>query len=308
MLDVGLLELLSEDWQPGPALARRLGVSRQAVHQAARKLAAEGYPVEHGPLGFRLAPGAPAPQLLLPRLRGRFGRAYRYLGRVASTQDALRTWAETGAPEGALVLAETQTAGRGRQGRRWESPGGGLYFSLLLRPRTGLGALPLLPLAAGVGLAWGLGVGGLKWPNDLLDPRFKKLAGVLLEAEVLGEEVRHVLLGVGINVEPRGLPPGAAALKHYFPEARRHEVLARVLLALEHALPLVEDKEALADAWRRAALTLGRRVRVRWVGGVLEGLAEDLREDGALVLRLKNGKRKAVTAGDVELVRTEVTR
>lgn len=219
-----LLPALTETWQSGEALARRLGKTRQAVAKAASRLAAEGFPIERGKQGYRLAPGTPAPQNLGPRLKGRFGRPYRYLGTVTSTQDELRNLAEAGAPEGAVVLAEVQTAGRGRRGRRWESPGSGLYFSLLLRPRSPLSALALLPLAAGVALARAAGVGGLKWPNDLVVPlssegesAWAKLGGILLEADILGEEIRYALLGVGLNVAEAGLPQGAAGLARFFP-------------------------------------------------------------------------------------------
>ncbi len=147
-----------------------------AVSKEARKLLAEGYPVEASRRGYRILPGTPLPHLFQPQ--GRLGRPYRYLGRVGSTQDVLRAWAEEGAPEGALVLAEVQEKGRGRRGRPWESrPGASLTFSLLLRPSLPLPALGLLPLLSGLALREAVGVGGLKWPNDLLAPDGRKLAG-----------------------------------------------------------------------------------------------------------------------------------
>ncbi|AEB12615.1 biotin--[acetyl-CoA-carboxylase] ligase [Marinithermus hydrothermalis] len=298
-----LLDHLSETYQSGEALARRLGVSRVAVWKQAQALREAGYPIEVARgRGYRLAPGTPTPARLAPRLKGRFGRPYRYLGRVASTQDALRKWAEAGAPEGALVLAEQQTQGRGRRGRGWASPAGaGLYFSLLLRPALPLTALPRLTLAAGVALAEAAGVGGLKWPNDLLAPDGNKLAGVLLEADLLGEEVRYVLLGIGLNVHQSPLPEGAAYLEAYRP-ARRVEVLAHLLERLEHWYARLGEPEAILAAWRARSYTLGRPVRVRWVGGVVEGVAVDLEADGALVVEVASGKRTRISAGDVELV------
>lgn len=303
-----LLPALTETWQSGEALARRLGKTRQAVAKAASRLAAEGFPIERGKQGYRLAPGTPAPQNLGPRLKGRFGRPYRYLGTVTSTQDELRNLAEAGAPEGAVVLAEVQTAGRGRRGRRWESPGSGLYFSLLLRPRSPLSALALLPLAAGVALARAAGVGGLKWPNDLVVPlssegesAWAKLGGILLEADILGEEIRYALLGVGLNVAEAGLPQGAAGLARFFPGLRRDVLLARLLFELERAYALLDDPEALLSAYEVHSLTLSRRVEVRWVGGVVEGVAEAVLPDGAL--KVRSGRRgRVVTAGDVSLV------
>ncbi|GAB5603651.1 biotin--[acetyl-CoA-carboxylase] ligase [Thermus sp. FJN-A] len=288
-----LLSLLTEDYQGGEALARALGVSRAAVSKEAKRLLAEGFPLEVGRKGYRILPGTPLPHLFRPL--GRLGRPYRYLGRVGSTQDVLRAWAEAGAPEGALVLAEVQERGRGRRGRPWESrPGASLTFSLLLRPSLPLSALALLPLLAGLALREAVGVGGLKWPNDLLAPDGRKLAGLLLEAKAEGEEVAYALLGVGVNVA--WAPEGAAFLREFTPLSRR-EVLEGFLLKLEGLLPLLETPEALLDRYRGASYTLGRRVRVRTARGVVEGVAEAVLNDGSLQV---GGVR--VGAGEVELL------
>ncbi len=289
----GLLALLTEAYQSGEALAGALGVSRAAISKEARRLLSEGYPVEVSRQGYRILPGTPLPHLFRPQ--GRLGRPYRYLGRVGSTQDVLRAWAEEGAPEGALVLAEVQERGRGRRGRRWESRlGASLTFSLLLRPGLPLPALGLLPLLSGLALFEAVGVGGLKWPNDLLAPDGRKLAGVLLEAKAEGEEVAYALLGVGVNVA--WAPKGAAFLREFGPFSRR-EVLEGFLLKLEALLPLLETPEALLLRYRQASYTLGRPVRVRTARGVVEGVAEEVLPDGSLLV---GGVR--VGAGEVELL------
>ena len=286
-----LLPLLTEAFQSGEALARCLSVSRAAVHKEARKLRAEGYPVEVSRQGYRLFPGTPAPHLLTHP----YPHPFHYLGRVGSTQDVLRDLVKAGAEEGSLVLAEVQEKGRGRRGRAWISePGRSLTFSLLLRPSLPLSGLGLLPLLAGVALAEAVGVGGLKWPNDLLSPDGRKMAGVLLEAEVQGEEVAFALLGVGVNV--LAAPPGAAALSEWGLKSRR-EVLERFLERFFALYPLLSDPEALLGRWRERNLTLGRRVRVETPKGPVEGVAEDVLPDGSLLV---GGVR--VGAGDVELV------
>ena len=300
-----LLAVLGEEWTPGTLIAERFGVSRQAVLRVAKRLATLGYPVERSRRGYRLAPGSPSPANVEPKLRGRFGRPYRYLPAVSSTQDALRELAEAGAPEGAVVVAERQTAGRGRRGRRWESPGGGLYLSVLLRPRIPLERLPLVPLAAGVAVARAAGVGGLKWPNDLValvGGSWRKLGGVLLEAEILGEELKYVLLGVGLNVAEEELPEGAAGLRRFFPEARRDELLVRVLAELERAYPLLSDPDHLLELYALHSATLLRRVEARWLSGPVSGVAVGLDAGGALLVRQPGGRRKRVTAGEVSLV------
>jgi BirA family biotin operon repressor/biotin-[acetyl-CoA-carboxylase] ligase len=288
-----LLGHLDEAYQRGETLADRLGVSRAAVSKEAKRLLAEGFPVEVSRRGYRIRPGTPLPHLFQPE--GRLGKPYRYLGRVGSTQDILRAWAEAGAPEGALVLAEVQERGRGRRGRPWESrPGESLTFSLLLRPALPLSALSLLPLLSGLALFEAVGLGGLKWPNDLLAPDGRKLAGVLLEAKAEGEEVAYALLGVGVNVA--WAPEGAASLQEFGPYSRR-EVLLAFLRRLEALLPLLEDPEALLARYRQASYTLGRRVRVETPKGVVEGVAQEVLPDGSLLV---GGVR--VGAGEVALL------
>ena len=297
--DALLLEL-DEAFASGEALAHRLGVSRVAVHKRVQRLAQAGYPVESGPRGYRLRPGTPAPRPLLRRYAGPLLDEVVYLAEATSTQDTARALAEAGAGEGALAVAERQTAGRGRRGRGWLSPEGGLYFSLVLRPELPLVALPLVSLAAGVALAEAAGVGGLKWPNDLLAPDGRKLAGVLLEADLRGEEVRYLVLGVGLNLEPPGLE-GAAGLAEFAP-ARRDDVLARFLAALEPLYLALPDPEPVRAAWRARTVTLGRPVRVHTPAGPKEGTAVDLEADGSLVLKTPRGKRTRVSAGDVEWI------
>ena len=291
---------LDEGFTSGELLARRLGVTRVAVHKQVQRMARAGYPIESGRRGYRWRPGTPAPRPLLRRYAGPLLAEARYAAEAASTQDAARALAEAGAAEGSLVVAERQSDGRGRRGRGWLSPAGGLYFSLVLRPELPLAALPLVSLAAGVALAEAAGVGGLKWPNDLLAPDGRKLAGVLVEADLRGEEVRYLVLGVGVNFDPPGLE-GAAGLTE-FVHAERVDVLARFLGALEPLYLALPDPEPVLAAWRARTVTLGRRVRVHTPAGPKEGTAVDVEADGSLVLETPRGRRTRVSAGDVEWI------
>lgn len=241
--------------------------------------------------------GELSPEGLLPLLETPLGRAYRYLGRTTSTQDVVKAWAAEGAPEGALVVAEVQEKGRGRRGRPWQSaPGESLTFSLLLCPRIPLERFPILSFAAGVALREACGVGGLKWPNDLLAPDGRKLAGILLEA---GRG--YVVLGVGLNV--REALPGAAALAEFGP-VDRLEVLAAFLNRLGHCYASLEDKvDQVLTAWRRYSFTLGREVSLETTQGPLRGRAVDIAEDGSLLVEV-SGKIRRVTSGDVALIGT----
>ncbi|WP_407569530.1 biotin--[acetyl-CoA-carboxylase] ligase [Deinococcus altitudinis] len=306
-----LLPLLTETPQSGERLARLLGVGRVSVNTLAHALRQEGYPLVVSRRGYALQAGTPAPWLV-PELAG---RPYRYLGSTTSTQNELRAWAadpHSPAPAGAVVLAEHQTAGRGRRGRVWEDRGAqadtapdtarNLTFSLLLPPQPELNRLSLLPLAAGVALAQATqalaGVGGLKWPNDLLGPDGRKLAGILLEADLRGEEVTRAVLGIGLNVGSG--PAGAAWLHEFAPGLRRDVVLLALLSSLNEWL--AAPAEQILAAWREASVTLGQQVQVQTQAGTVTGQARDIGPDGALLVQTGSGELHRVTAGDVQLV------
>ena len=196
------------------------------------------------------------------------------MGSVDSTQELARSH-----PIGTVVVADHQQAGRGRLGRSWEAPPGTALLASCVMP-----FLALAPLAAGVAAAEACGPQvRLKWPNDLL-LEGRKLGGILVEAS--GD---RCLVGIGINLS--WAPPGAARL-----EADRETLLARLLPALERWWALAPAE--VLEAWRARADTLGRRVRVEVGGETFEGLAEDIAEDGSLVV---GGRR--VAAGDVRHLR-----
>ncbi len=319
-----LLSLLTDLPQSGERLGAALGVGRVTVNTLAHKLTEQGVPLVITRGGYALEPGTPAPQLVEPLLagRGEFGRAMRYLGSVDSTQDEVRRWADepgSPAPHGAVVVAEQQSQGRGRRGRVWDTTHGTLVFSVLLRGagddssaaddvQTGtlaLGRLALLPLAAGVALydaCVPAGTGtppiGLKWPNDLLSTDGRKLAGILLEADLRGEEARRAVLGIGLNVA--SAPPGAAHLREFRPGVTRAAVLAALLAVLEHWL--AQPAGAVLAAWKERSLTLGQRVEVGTPRGPVTGIARDLDAQGSLLVEAPDGAIHTVHAGDVQLV------
>lgn len=221
--------------------------------------------------------------------------------------------AAAGAPEGHLVLADHQSAGRGRLGRAWEAPPGtSLLLSLVLRPAVAPGRLASLPLLVGVCLAEACeALSGdvppvrLKWPNDLLVAG-RKAAGVLAERVAGGA----VVLGVGVDVDWRGVPrPPGLATSTSLAEAARGPVDRWALLeAFVGALgpgygAWQAAPEAFMPAYRARCATLGRRVRVRRLAAPpLGGRAVDLDRDGALMVRTPDGRTEPVAAGDVEHV------
>lgn len=209
---------------------------------------------------------------------------------VDSTQRVARGYAEDGAPHGTVVLAETQTAGRGRRGREWTSETGkNLTFSMVLRPPGPLRDAPLLTLGAAAGLALALDV-RVKWPNDLVDTAGRKLAGLIAELEAEDDTIRYVILGVGLNVNQTTFSaelPNATSLALVHGALDRDQVLEQAVTAIL----AWSSHPARLDLWRQRAHTLGRPVRI----GAISGIARGLRDDGALLV-----DGLAVTTGEVE--------
>jgi BirA family biotin operon repressor/biotin-[acetyl-CoA-carboxylase] ligase len=245
------------------------------------------------------------------RLATRFvGRRFLYHERLPSTQDVARQEAERGAPEGTTILADQQTAGRGRLGRQWVSPAGAnLYFSVVLRPavehlRT-LGMIWPLAICQAVGEVAGLSA-RVKWPNDVLVGT-RKLAGVLIDSEFSGDRVDCAIAGIGLNVnldvsaheEIRDIATSISA--ELGREVAREDVLAAVLGRFEGLYEAARRGQPVHLAWKAHLDTLGRRVRVRSGERVEVGVAEDVEPNGALILRRPDGSRVRIEAGEVTL-------
>lgn len=236
---------------------------------------------------------------------------------VTSTSAVAAALVASGEPEGTVVLAERQTAGRGRLGRTWASPPGlGLWFSTILQPPIPASRAPVLTQVAAVAVAEGVEEvagrlpGGIKWPNDLILAG-RKVAGILTEMVARGERVAAVLLGVGLNVNqgPADFPPElggragsvAMAAGRILPRADLFRALLRCLDNRYREFLAVGPGPALAEAAARS-LTLGRPVRAREGETELTGVALRLEADGALTLRLRDGQVRRLVAGEVTLL------
>jgi BirA family biotin operon repressor/biotin-[acetyl-CoA-carboxylase] ligase len=240
---------------------------------------------------------------------GIFTRQVLWYAEVGSTNDVAATLADRGGPEGTLVVADAQTAGRGRHGRAWASPAGaGLYISIVMRPAAH--AIGLLTIAAGVALADGIQAATglqpqLKWPNDVyIDGR--KLAGILAEAGSSSAGVQHVIVGCGINLMPAAYPP-EVAVRATSIESELGRPIDRGLLLVEclaalhlHYRELQSNSHAMViDRWRdRAVSTFGRRVEWDVAGVTRHGVAEDIDDTGALLVR-DGTTRARVISGEV---------
>jgi BirA family biotin operon repressor/biotin-[acetyl-CoA-carboxylase] ligase len=257
-----------------------------------------------------------APEVIARSLRAqRIGRSLQVLAEVGSTNDVAMTAGRDGEPEGLTVLADRQTAGRGRRGRHWASaPGVGLYLSVLLRPSLPPRHMPLIGLLAGLAVAdafeevAGL-CPGLKWPNDV-QLRGKKVAGILPELAADGPSESHVVLGIGLNLNhhaadfPQEVRGEATSLLLETGRAYHRGVVAgAVLNALDRWYQRFCGWEfpAILATYRRRSATLGRRVEVREEGEHWRGEAMDVDPDGALLVRVPAGVVRRVLAGDVSI-------
>ncbi len=238
------------------------------------------------------------------------GRELRCLDVVDSTNTVARDWARSGAPNGAVVIAESQTHGRGRFGRHWISPPyRNLYLSTVLRSAVPVERFPQMSLLAGVATCEAIcewHAAAIKWPNDVvIDGR--KVAGILAEADSdRGQRVVVLGIGVNVNAQREDFPPElrdkagslAMALGHSVDRAR---VAGRLLTHLERRFEQWRDEgfARIAEAWRARSDLLGREIVVQEPGGAVAGRAIDLDDDGALRLRLASGAEHRVVAGDV---------
>ncbi|MGB9662045.1 MAG: biotin--[acetyl-CoA-carboxylase] ligase [Moorellaceae bacterium] len=303
----------------GEDLSRRLGLSRTAIWKHVQALRQEGYQIDASTRrGYALlaVPDCLYPEEVTSALKTAWlGRSFYYYDEVGSTNQVAKELADAGAPEGAVVVAERQTSGRGRLGRFWLSPAGkGIWVSLILRPRVSPMQLPQLSLLAAVAVkesieeATGLRP-GIKWPNDLL-LRERKVAGILTEMRAEIDTTQYVVLGIGINVnlEREDFTPElesqATSLRlEAGREVARLSLLNALLCRLEYWYErwLEEGFSPVRAAWKEASITLGRQVKVIASDKVYLGVARDIDGEGALVMEEAAGGLRRFTYGEVSL-------
>src|SRR5512144_2853932 len=316
-LVLAFLAEAGDEFVSGEAISDKLGLSRAAVWKHVNALRAQGYRIDALPArGYRLVeiPDRLGELELRPLLNTHdIGEGLHWFEEVGSTNDVAKKLADEGAAHGEVVVAESQTAGRGRRGRAWASPPGrNLYLSVVLRPDLPPSRAAELTLLASVAVCQAVrqaGVSaGIKWPNDLVCGG-RKLAGILTELAADPDRVQWVVVGIGVNVNlraddlPDDLRPIATSLAiERGAPVPRTLFAAAVLSALEEWLDLHAEEgfAPVRAAWKEMSDTLGREVRVRSSAVDLEGLAEDVDEGGALLVRTSAGLER-VLAGDVEM-------
>jgi len=306
----------SDGYISGEEMSQRLKMSRAAIWKHMQDLRSHGYEIAAVPhLGYQLVT---CPDKLLgfeiqSNLNTKIiGKKIIVLDTVTSTMDEAFRLGMENCPEGTVVCAESQSKGRGRLGRVWSSPRArGLYFSFVLRPSLPLNQLAQLTLMSAVALAEAIeGISELrpliKWPNDILLGN-RKLAGILTELRAESDQVKFVIVGIGLNVNtsPHQLAAGASSLKvaagHSFD---RTQVFQAILRSLEkwYLKLLNHEFDRVMEEWKKRSATLNKRVRITDSNGIIEGQAVDLDEDGALLIRKDNGITSKKNAGDVMII------
>ena len=307
-----LERLLSRETVSGQALSEELDVTRAAIWKQIVRLREMGFGIEaQGRQGYRLVS---CPDSLLAPVVQRgldtawAGRQIVTLDQVDSTNRYARMLAAQGAAHGTLVIAETQTAGRGRRGRGWVSPAGeGIFMTLILRPQAHPSRVSLLSLRTALAVCEGIreatGLEALiKWPNDVVC-RGKKLVGMLLEMDADEERLHSVVAGIGINVHQKDmgeLAETASSLDLLSGECVSRAAVVRAFLRAYERADAMSD-EALMDAYRARSATLGRRVRVIGADCAFTGTAMEVTPSGSLIVARDGGENVEVLAGDVSV-------
>ena len=294
----------------GVRLSAALNVSRVAVWKHIKTLKESGFDIESRPKGYGLLNHD---DLLLPFcFNEEFEKKIFHFQKLETTMDKAKILAKNDAPHLSVVIAENQTTGRGRLNRKWFSSKGGLWFTLILKPDTPPPLSYIYNFAASLSLSRSLNRlfdvnVNVKWPNDIL-LNGKKLAGLLSEMETRGDMVEFINIGIGINVNnsPQEYEPKAISLKDVL-----HKTVSRRLI-LETFLddfknriqPTIQipaqtiDCRQIIDQWKEQTSTIGSQVRIETLTDVYEGLAVDVDETGALLIKDKTGEIKKIIYGD----------
>lgn len=301
-----ILETLVAGTESGPELAERLDVSRAAVWKHIEALREAGFEIESDGDGYVLES--------VPEFGGKavaFGLdapySIEYHERIPSTNERARELAGAGA-ENVVVLADEQTGGRGRLDRDWESPSGGIWLSVVIRPEVPAAHAPIFTLAAAVATARAVRECGvdaeIKWPNDVLVDG-QKLAGILTEMEGEADRISWLVVGIGLNanIDPNDLltEGNPTSLRALIGGVNRRDLTQRVLETFD---AVTQDLDDVLPAWRELAGTIGQRVRVETPDRTITGEAVDVQFPGTLVVETEEG-RVDVASGACEHLRGE---
>ena len=316
-----ILDLLRDQdrYLSGATMSKIFGISRSAIWKHISSLRREGYDIVAKPAGGYRLIAIPSHLTTWELQSGLetdvFGHTMHTLYEVSSTNQFAFQLALRGGEEGEVVVAESQTRGKGRMGRRWESPPGvNIYLSLILRPQIPPNRIPLISLMAAVACAEAIEevttiMPAIKWPNDLLIKR-KKLGGILTEADMEMDVINFVIVGIGINVNmpnnslPSSIDDTATSLKMELGrEISRVALIQKLLSKVEVWYKWFEENKEmdLRRRWEELSQVRGRKGEVSFMGKVIRGEALGIDEDGALLVQEAKEGVKRIVAGDIRV-------
>jgi BirA family biotin operon repressor/biotin-[acetyl-CoA-carboxylase] ligase len=309
------------DFVSGEELAMKLGISRTMVWRHIKALEQEGFKIEAVPSqGYRVTF---EPDILRKSDIGQglktkiIGKSIHLFPEVESTNTLAMEMAASGADEGTVVIAETQSRGKGRIGRKWLSPRGNLYLSVILRPKIPINKAPMITLMGAVATSTAIrkqcgALAVIKWPNDILI-RGRKVSGLLTEMNAEQDRIRHIVLGIGVdvNMDIDDLPVEVRRLATTLAvecgrKVDRLSLLRQLMRELDawYQVYLTAEKYMLAE-WKMLNVTIGNSVAVSGAGETFQGLARGIDDEGRLVVEIADGTLCTVAAGDVSLLKKD---
>ncbi|GAA0360361.1 biotin--[acetyl-CoA-carboxylase] ligase [Bacillus horti] len=306
----------------GEELSKRLSISRTAVWKHIEELRRDGYTInavrKQGYM-IKAVPSSLEVSAIHPFLETEFvGKEMYTYGEVMSTQLIAHEKAKSGAASGTVILADLQTQGKARLGRRWHSPKGtGIWMSLMVKPYLPLSAIPQLTLLTAVALVRGIHqeIGlevQIKWPNDLLF-HGKKLCGILTEVQAEADQVNYVIIGIGMNVNHQekdfdeSLSSIATSLRiEKGKKLDRNKLIAVLLKEWEilYQLYMKQGFSPIKTLWETYALSLGQQITARTVQGNYTGMAKGITDEGILLLEDEQGTIHKIYSADIETPKT----
>ena len=325
--NVGLVKVLSffqthdSEYLSGQDLSDVLKISRVAVWKHIKKIQTLGYKIESKQkLGYRLVDDTEKllPWEIIRDLKTEnIGKRVYYFEELDSTQNFAQQIASDKKENGTIVIAEKQTSGRGRLDRKWTSPKGGIWFSLIIHPKFDVSSSTLIPILSAVALSKSikkiLGVETeVKWPNDII-LNGKKVAGILVDAWVQANNIDYLILGIGINfdIDTKKLEKrlsktpnfyGVNSLRVNNNKTPPKILLKEFLLQFEKNLSSLDkgEKAKIVKEWTKIAAGIGRKITINTSSGKISGISQGIDTDGALKIKTKK-KIERVLVGDVDL-------
>ena len=320
--DTGLLRVLTflkthdTEYLSGQDLSDVLRISRVAVWKHIKKIQLLGYTVESKQKeGYKLTAnsGLLLPWEIVSGIKTEvLGQQAYYFDSIDSTQNQAMKMANDLKNNGAIIIAEKQTGGKGRSGRKWISPKGGIWLSVILHPKFDISITTLFPIASSLALSYAIEKickinPELKWPNDLTI-KGKKVAGMLVDASFESNRIENLVLGVGINfkIDVKKIEKILKKTPNYYGVASLNkdgDAIALVqcfLLELEKMYELLNTKQTtkIIAEWTKRSSTIGKEVEIDTVNGKIKGKASKIDEDGGLLVKDK-GKITKIIAGDI---------